>query len=80
MFEDNEDFDDEVSEDDSENYPYTPLRTVNELQYLLETMLILRQIRPDFYYEQVMDQHKDTLENLLNLCSAELSSKYLSLL
>lgn len=80
MFEDNEDFDDEVSEDDSENYPYTPLRTVNELQYLLETMLILRQIRPDFYYEQVMDQHKNTLENLLNLCSAELSSKYLCLL
>ena len=70
----------EVSEDDSENYPYTPLCTVNELQYLLETMLILRQIRPDFYYEQVMDQHKNTLENLLNLCSAELSSKYLSLL
>lgn len=80
MFEDNQDFDDEVSEDDSENYPYTPLRTVNELQYLLETMLILRQIRPDFYYEQVMDQHKNTLESLLNLCSAELSSKYLCLL
>ncbi len=39
----------EVSEDDSENYPYTPLCTVNELQYLLETMLILRQIGPDFY-------------------------------